>query len=94
MDKQFVSPIVTTVENDQTVRMTLDSKKIQNIKCQINIKLLQDNIPQKEKPNGEANTLLSTRDLRCAFSQKHSGLAKQRKMHHRRLCQKDLSISK
>ena len=48
-DQQFISPIVITVKKDQTVKLTLDSKKINKFihknKYQMpNIELLLDNI--------------------------------------------------
>ena len=53
-DKQFISPIVITVKEDQTVKLALDSKKINKYidknKYQMpNIDLLLDNIAQVVK---------------------------------------------
>ena len=69
LDQQFISPIVITVKKDQKVKFALDSKKINKFihkhKYQMpNFELLLDNIAQVVK-----QTLLSTLDLRYAYSQ-------------------------
>ena len=73
-DRQFVSPIVITVKKDQTVKLALDSKKINKFihknKHQMpNIDILLDNITQIVKSNDNQQTLLSTLGLRYAYSQ-------------------------
>ena len=61
LDRQFISPIVITVKKDQTVKLALDSKKINKFnhknKHQMpNIDLLLDNIEQQS-----ANSILNIR---------------------------------
>ena len=73
-NQQFISPIVITVKKDQTVKLALDSKKINNLihknKYQMpNIELLLDNIAQVIKSDKSQQTLFSTLDLRYAYSQ-------------------------
>ena len=73
-DKQFISPIVITVEKDQTVKLALDSKKINKYihknKYQMsNIDLLLDNIAKVEKSDKSNETLFNTLDFRYAYSQ-------------------------
>ena len=73
-DKQFISPIVITVKKDQTVKLALDSKKInkfiQKNKNQMpNIDLILDNIAQTIKSDTKEQTLFSSFDLRYVFSQ-------------------------
>ena len=73
-DKQFISPIVITVKKDQTVKRSLDSKKIikfihKNKYQMPNIDLLLDNIAQVVKSDKTKPTLFSKLDLRYAYSQ-------------------------
>ena len=73
-DRQFISPIVITVKKNQTVKLALDSKKINKFihknKYQMpNIELLLDNIAQVVKSDKSKQTLFSTLDLRYAYSQ-------------------------
>ena len=73
-DKQFISPIVITVKKDQTVKIALDSKKINKFihknKYQMpNIDLLLDIIAQVVKSDKTKPTLFSKLDLRYAYSQ-------------------------
>ena len=73
-DRQFISPIVITVKKHQTVKLALDSKKINKLihknKYQMpNIELLMDNIAQVIKSDKSKQTLFSTLDLRYAYSQ-------------------------
>ena len=73
-DKHFISPIVITVKKDQTVKLALDSKKINKYihknKYQMpNIDLLLDNIAQVVKSDKSNQTLFTTLDLRYAYSQ-------------------------
>ena len=73
-DKQFISPIVLTVKKDRTVKLALDSKKINKFihknKYQMpNIDLLLDNIAQVVKSDKTKPTLFSKLDLRYAYSQ-------------------------
>ena len=73
-DKQFISPIVITVKKDQTVKLALDSKKInkyihKNKYKMANIDLLLDNIEQVVKSDKSNQTLFSTLDLKYAYSQ-------------------------
>ena len=73
-DKQFISPIVITVKKDQTVKLALDSKKINKYihknKYQMpNIDLLLDNIAQGVKSDKSNQTVFTTLDLRYAYSQ-------------------------
>ena len=73
-DTQFISPIVITVKKDQTVKLALDSKKINKYihknKYQMpNMGLLLDNIAQVAKSDKSNQTLFSTLDLRYAYSQ-------------------------
>ena len=73
-DKQFISPIVIKVKKDQTVKLALDSKKnnkyIHKNKYQMpNIDLLLDNIAQVVKSDKSNKTLITTLDLRYAYSQ-------------------------
>ena len=68
LDKQFISPIVITVEKDQTVKLALDSKKIKKFihknKYQMpNIDLLLDNIAQVVKSDKTKPTQFSKLDL-------------------------------
>ena len=63
-----------TVKKDQTVKLALDSKKINKFihknKYQMpNIDLLLDNIARAVKSNENQQTLFSTLDLRYAYSQ-------------------------
>ena len=72
-DRQFISPIVITVKKDQTVKLALDSKKInkfiQKNKYQMpNIDLLLNNIAQVVKSDKSKQTLFSTLDLLYAYS--------------------------
>ena len=73
-DKQFISPIVITFKKDQTVKLALDSKKINKYihknKYQMpNIDLLLDNIAQVVKSDKSNQTLFTTLDLRYAYSE-------------------------
>ena len=73
-DKQFISPSVITVKKDQTVKLALDSKKINKYihknKYQMpNLDLLPDNIAQVVKSDKSNQTLFTTLDLRYAYSQ-------------------------
>ena len=75
LDKQFISPIVITVKKDETVKLALDSKKI-NIYIHKNKyqmpncpDLLLDNIAQVVKSDKSNQTLFTTLDLRYAYSQ-------------------------
>ena len=73
-DKQFISPIVITVKKDQTVKLALDSNKINKYihknKYQMpNIDLLLDNIALVVKSDKSNQTLFFTLDLRYAYSQ-------------------------
>ena len=72
-NKQFISPIVITVKKDQTVKLALDSKKINKYihkKNQMpNIDHLLDNIAQGVKSDRSNQTLFTTLDLRYAYSQ-------------------------
>ena len=73
-DRQFISPIVITVKKDQTVKLALDSKKINKFihknKYQMpNIDLLLNNIAQEVKSDKTKQTLFSKLDLRYAYSQ-------------------------
>ena len=73
-DRQIISPIVITVKKDQTVKLALDSKKINKFihknKYQMpNIELLLDNIAQVVKSDKSKQTLFSTLHLRYAYSQ-------------------------
>ena len=66
---KFISPIVITVKEDQTVNLALDSKKINKLihknKYQMpNIELLLDNIAQVVKSDKFKQTLFSTLNLR------------------------------
>ena len=67
-------PIVITVKRDHTVKLALDSKKINKFihknKYQMpNLELLSDNIAQVVKSDKSQQTLFSTLDLRYAYSQ-------------------------
>ena len=67
--RQFISPIVITMKKDQTVKLALDSRKINKInhktKYQIvNIDILSDTIVQDVKSDKSKQTLFSTLDLR------------------------------
>ena len=73
-DRQFISPMLIILEKDQTVKLALDSKKINKFiyknKYQMpNFDLLLDNIAQVVKSNNNQQTLSSTLDLRYAYSQ-------------------------
>ena len=73
-DRQFISPIVITVKKDPTVKLALNSKKMnkfihQNKYQMPNIDLLLDIIAQVVKLNKNQQTRLSTLDLRYAYSQ-------------------------
>ena len=73
-DRQLISPIVITAKKDQTTKLALDSKEVNNFfhrnKYQMpNIDLLLDNIAQVIKSNNNEQTLFSTLDLRYAYSQ-------------------------
>ena len=73
-DQQFISPIVITVKKDQTVKLALDSKKInkyihKNKYKMANIDRLLDNIEQVVKSDKSNQTLFSTLDLKYAYSQ-------------------------
>ena len=73
-DKQFISPIVITVKKVQTVKLALDSKKINKFihknKYQMpNIDLLLDNIAQVLKTDKTKPTLFSKLDLIYTNSQ-------------------------
>ena len=73
-DRQLISPIVITAKKDQTTKLALDSKEVNNFfhrnKYQMpNIDLLLDNIAQVIKSNNNEKTLFSTLDLRYAYSQ-------------------------
>ena len=73
-DKQFIRPIVITVEKDQTVKLALDSKKINKYihknKYQMpNKDPLLNNIAQVVKSDKSNQTLFTTLDLRYAYSQ-------------------------
>ena len=73
-DKQFISPIEITFIKDQTVKLALDSKKINKYihknKYQMsNIDLLLNNIAQVVKSDKSNQTLFTTLDLRYAYSQ-------------------------
>ena len=73
-DKQFINPIVITVKKDQTVKLALDSKKINKFlhknKYQMpNIDLLLDKIAQTIKFDTKEQILFSSLDLRYAYSQ-------------------------
>ena len=73
-DQQFISPIVITLKKDQTVKLALDSKKINKFihknKYQMpNIDLLLSNIAQVVKSYKTKQTLFSKLDLRYAYSQ-------------------------
>ena len=79
-DRQLISPIVITAKKDQTTKLALDSKEMNNFfqrnKYQmLNIDLLLDNIAQVIKSNNDElsnnneQTLFSTLDLRYAYSQ-------------------------
>ena len=72
--KQLICPIVITVKKDQTVKLALDSKKINTFihrnKYQMpNIDLLLDNIAQIIKSDKTKPMLFLELDLRYAFSQ-------------------------
>ena len=74
LDQQFLRPIVITVKKDQTVKLALDSKKInkyilKNKYQKPNIELLLDNIAQVVKSDKSQQTLFSTLDLCYAYSQ-------------------------
>ena len=65
-DKQFISPIVITVNEDQTVKLALALKKTNKFnyknKHQMpNIELLLDNIAQTIKSVSKEQTLFSAR---------------------------------
>ena len=73
-DKKIISPIVITVKKDQTVKLALDSKKINKYihknKYQMpNINLLLDTIAQVMKSDKSNQILFTTIDLRYAYSQ-------------------------
>ena len=79
-DRQLISPIVITAKKDQTTKLALDSKEVNNSfhrnKYQmLKIDLLLDNIAQviksnnDEQSNNNEQTLFSTLDLRYAYSQ-------------------------
>ena len=73
-DRQVISPIVITVKKNQTVKIALDSKKINEFihknKYQMpNIELLLVKIAQVVKSDKSKQTLFSTLDLRYAYSQ-------------------------
>ena len=64
-DRQLISPIVITAKKDQTTKLALDSKEVNNFfhrnKFQmLNIDLLLDNIAQVIKSNNNEQTLFST----------------------------------
>ena len=71
-DKQFISPIVIMVKKDQTIKLALDSKKIDKLihknKYQMpSFELQLDNIAQIIKTKEKDPILFSTLDVRCAF---------------------------
>ena len=73
-DRQFISPIVITVKKDQTVKLALDSKKINKFihknKYRLpNIDLLLDNIAQVVKSDKSKQTLFSPLDLCYTYLQ-------------------------
>ena len=73
-DRQFISPIVITVKKDQTVKLSIDSRKIKKFihknKSQMpNIELLLEKIAQVVKSDKSKQTLFSTLDLRYAYLQ-------------------------
>ena len=73
-DRKIISPIVVTVKKDQTVKLAVDSKKINKFihenKYQTpNIELLLNNIAQVVKSDKSKQTLFSTLELRYAYSQ-------------------------
>ena len=73
-DRQFINPIVITVKKDQTVKLALDSEKLNKFihknKYQMpNFELLLDNIVQVVKSDKSKQTLSSTLDRRYAYSQ-------------------------
>ena len=76
-DKQFISPIVITVKKDQTVKLALDSKKINKFihknKYQMpNFDLLLDKTAQVTKSDKTKPTLLSTpHTLKSRWIEKH-----------------------
>ena len=72
-DRQYISPIVITVKKGQTVKLALDSKKlnkfIHKIKNQMpNIELFMDKLVQVVKSDKSKQTLFSTLDRRYAYS--------------------------
>ena len=72
-DKQFISPIVITDKKDQTVKLALDSKKInkylhKNKHQMPNIDLLLDDIAQMVKSDKLNQSLFTTLDLRYVYS--------------------------
>ena len=74
LDEQFISPIVLTVKKDRTVKLLLDSKKInkfihKNKYQKPNIDLLLETYYTKVKSDKSNQTLFSTLDLRYACSQ-------------------------
>ena len=75
-DQQFISPIVITVKKDQSIKLAMDSKQINNSihknKYQMpNSDVLLDNIAQsaQEGPHKPGTTFFPTIDLRYAYSQ-------------------------
>ena len=73
-DNQFVIPIIITAKKDQTVKLALDSKKINNFIHENKyqkpiIELLLDNIAQIMKGVDSQQTLFTTLDLHYAYSQ-------------------------
>ena len=74
LDRQFISPIVITVKKDQTIKLALDLKKVnqfihKNKYKMPNIDLLLDNIAHIVKSDKKKQTLFSKLDLRYAYSQ-------------------------
>ena len=85
-DRQFIIPIEITVKKDQTVKVALDSNKINKFihknKYQMpNNELLLDNIAQVVKSDKSKQTLFSTFDLRYAYSQIPLDKTTKRTMH-------------
>ena len=74
-DKYFISPIVVTVEKDQTIKLALDSKvfkkAIHKNKYQMpNIDALNEFISQQiSAPTSQNTTYFSTIDSKYAYSQ-------------------------
>ena len=96
-DRQLISPIFITVKKDQTVKLALDSQKInkfihKNRYQMPYIDLLLDNIAQVVKSDKTKQMLFSKRDLLYAYAGSTNARTMQLQFN-RWLCDGNVSIS-